>query len=104
LSYCMGNEVLYRRVLEGFRNTEATFFTDVKTALTQNRFDDALRRCHDMKGLAGTVGARRLHAAVLVLHSVLAAQNTAAIRVELERVNTELECVLQEIDVLLGPN
>jgi two-component system, sensor histidine kinase and response regulator len=102
LSYCMGNEVLYRRVLEGFRNTETTFFTDVKAALTQNRLADALRRCHDMKGLAGTVGARRLHATVLVLHSVLTTQNTPAISVELERVNTELACVLQEIDVLLG--
>jgi two-component system, sensor histidine kinase and response regulator len=101
LSYCMGNEVLYRRVLEGFRNTEAHFVAETQLALEQNRWDDALRSSHDMKGLAGTLGARRLHAASLLLHSAVEAQNSEASQTQLERVHIELEFVMEEINTLL---
>ena len=98
LSFCMGNETLYRRLLEGFRDTEAGLVGALNGALAQQRREDALQRVHDMKGLAGTIGAHRLLAAVQVLHEALAAPGNALPTAEIERVGVELERVLDAID------
>ena len=101
LSHCMGNEDLYRRLLEGFRAAEADFDAAVRPAITAQRWPDALRRSHDLRGLAGTIGAHRLQAVALTLHEALAAQRADAAAAALERVSIELERVLREIDAVL---
>ncbi|MDE2627018.1 MAG: response regulator [Burkholderiales bacterium] len=101
LSYCIGNEDLYRRLLEGFRDAEADFAADVGPAIIDRRWADALRRSHDLKGLAGTIGAQRLLAAAQVLHAALAAQHAEAASAALERTGAELAAVLGEIEALL---
>ena len=98
----MGNESLYRRLLEGFREAESTFSSAVALALTEQRWTDALRRSHDMKGLAGTIGAQRLFAAAQDLHVALTDRNTEPALEELRRATTELERVLADIDSLLA--
>jgi CheY-like chemotaxis protein len=101
LSYCMGNESLYRRLLEGFRDAEIKFIAVVKSAMAELRWADALRRSHDMKGLAGTIGAHRLHAAARDLQTALAAQRVDEAVAEIERVDAELRPVLAEIEILM---
>jgi two-component system sensor histidine kinase/response regulator len=96
LAYCMGNEDLYRRLLDGFRRSEADFIAVVGSAVAEQRWGDALRRAHDMKGLAGTIGAQPLLAATQALHAALGTHRAGG--AEIERVRAELEPVLGEID------
>jgi two-component system sensor histidine kinase/response regulator len=100
LSFCMGNEDLYRRLLQGFRDSELKFVPTVKSALADQRWNDAVRRSHDMKGLAGTIGAHRLHAAAQSLQAALAEQRIEAAQAGVERVDFELRPVLAEIETL----
>ena len=100
LSFCMGNEDLFLQLLDGFRDAEAGFVDAIERALPEQRWGDALRRSHDMKGLAGTIGARRLHAAAQALHAALAAQRAEPGGPEITRVKLELDRVLIEIDRL----
>ena len=102
LAFCVGNAELYRRLIEGFRHTEAGFVADVVAAVGEQRWGDALRRAHDMKGLAGTLGARPLLAAVQALHVELAAERAAPRGAEIERVGIELDRVLGEIDRIVA--
>ena len=96
LAYCMGNAGLYRRLLDGFREGEAGFIADVIAASAEQRWGDALRRSHDMKGLAGTIGAQALLGAAQALHAALGAHRAAPD--ETERVRVELDRVLSEIE------
>jgi HPt (histidine-containing phosphotransfer) domain-containing protein len=70
----------------------------VVAAIGEQRWGDALRRAHDMKGLAGTIGARRLHEATQALHAALTRQAATPDGAEIARVRPELERVLREID------
>ena len=101
LGFCMGNEALYERLLKSFRNTEAGFADAVRRALAEQRHGDALRRAHDMKGLAATLGAHPLLAAAQALHAALGAGPGMDAAAELERVATELDRVLRAIDTRL---
>ena len=103
LTHCVGNPDLYRRLLEGFRTQETDFSTALGAALAAQRWSDALRRTHDMKGLAGTIGAHRLHAAVTALYRALATQQAAEATALAQTVADELVLVLGEIDTLVLP-
>jgi CheY-like chemotaxis protein len=103
LSFCMGNEDLYRRLLEGFRAGESNFSADLARAMTEERWNDAMRRAHDLKGLAGTIGARELQAAAQALQRTLAVRRAVPSGGELERTGAALERVLREIDTLVPP-
>jgi PAS domain S-box-containing protein len=98
LAYCMGNDALYTRLLKAFLDTEAGFADAVRLALAERRHGDALRRAHDMKGLAATLGAHPLLAAAKALHATLAASPPVDASDALERVATELERVLEAIE------
>ncbi|CAM5798041.1 response regulator [Rhizobacter fulvus] len=99
-AFCMGNDDLYRRLLEGFRDAEANFVAEVGAALAEQRWSDALRRSHDMKGLAGTLGAHALLAAAQALHTALVARQAQPALGEMEHVAVELDRVLAQIDEL----
>ncbi|HWH84353.1 MAG TPA: response regulator [Burkholderiaceae bacterium] len=101
LAFCVGNEALYRRLLEGFRDSEAGFAAEIGAALAEQRRSDALRRAHDMKGLSGTIGAGALQAAVIDLHAALSTEAPAGPSPALlERVAHELARVLEQIELL----
>ena len=103
LAHCVGNPELYRRLLEGFRTQESDFNAALAGALAQQRWSDALHRTHDIKGLAGTIGAHRLHAAVTSLYRALATQQSAEAGLLAQAVAAELVLVLGEIDSLAPP-
>jgi len=104
LAYCMGNDELYGRLLHGFRHREQAFATDVQQALADARWADAQRRTHDMKGLAGTIGANRLRSAAHALQEALAARRETETLAALALVQNELAAALAEIARLVPPS
>ena len=56
-----------------------------------------MRRAHDMKGLAGTIGAHRLLAATLGLQAALAGKQAGPAEPAIDRVAAELDRVLERI-------
>jgi CheY-like chemotaxis protein len=100
LAYCMGNDQLYSRLLNGFRSRESAFADDVQEAVSAERWADAQRRTHDMKGLAGTIGAHRLRGAAQTLQEAVVARDPEASAAALGAVRVELGDVLAEIDRL----
>ncbi|MBX3606380.1 MAG: response regulator [Piscinibacter sp.] len=97
LGHSVGRPDLYRRVLAGFRAKKADFEADARAALAQGRPDALRRRVHDLKGLAGTIGAHRLQAAALRLEQALDGPQASA---ALDETCAELQRVLCDIDTL----
>jgi two-component system sensor histidine kinase/response regulator len=104
LAFCMGNEDLYRRLLAGFRDGEKDFAVELQQSFKEERWSDALRRAHDMKGLAGTIGARELQAAAQALQAALAAHRAVPTGDEVARTTAALAKVLKQIDTLVPPS
>ncbi len=101
LTRCMGKLDLYQRLLRGFRDAEESYAAAVHEALAAGRWDDALGRTHDLKGLAGTIGALRLQQLAATLHGSLVRRDLANAETALGRVCSELDTVLEEIETLL---
>ena len=75
----------------------------MQEAVSSERWTDAQRRTHDMKGLAGTIGAHRLRSAAQKLQTAIIARDPQAAQAALGSVRTELGAVLDEIDQLSTP-
>ena len=103
LQRCLGKLELYQRVLRGFRDAEASFAADMQPVLQEARWEEAVRRTHDLKGLAGTIGAHRLHQLASALHMAVVERNSVAAPNDFTRVCAELHRVLGEIETLLPP-
>ena len=101
LARCLGKTDLYRRLLLGFKGSQAGFEADILAALDAQRWDEALRITHDLKGLAGTIGAHALQASIRGLEEGLAAHDADAARAGLARVGPDLAATLAEIDATL---
>jgi CheY-like chemotaxis protein len=100
LARCLGKTHLYRRLLRGFRDANADFSKVVNAAVARAAWDLAVGRTHDLKGLAGTIGAHGLHEAAQNLQAALGTRDAKAASAPLARVNAELASVLDEIDRL----
>src|SRR5947207_13423896 len=103
LAHCLGKPHLYRRILRGFRDANTDFSQSVRGAWAEGRWDEATRRTHDLKGLAGTIGAHGLHTAAQALQAAFAARDEKAIGDWLPQVDAELSSVLQEIERIVPP-
>jgi hypothetical protein len=95
LARCLGKTHLYRRILRGFRDANRDFTRVVGAA--------AMGRVHDLKGLAGTIGANGLHTASAALQSAVAAHDRQAADIWFGHVSAELAAVLEEIESLVPP-
>ena len=102
LARCMDKPELYQRLLQGFRASETGFADRLTAALAQGRTADAARFAHDLKGLAGTVGAHRLKLSAQALEVDIGAKQDDATRAALAQVTTDLAAVLDQIDARLG--
>jgi CheY-like chemotaxis protein len=101
LARCLGKSHLYRRVLQGFRDAHLDFTARLDEALMHGAWKDAHRRAHDLKGLAGTIGAHGLHAGAHALQAALAAEDEQAVARWRPQVTSELDSVLEEIERLV---
>jgi len=107
LSRCMGNLDLYQRLLKGFAKTQHDFATQFAAAPER---EAAIRVAHTLTGLAGNIGATRLHQAVSQLeahmHSTPADDPNdlrAQVQSELALTLDALQAVLADIHRLNTP-
>ncbi|MEY2843019.1 MAG: hypothetical protein RI920_1056, partial [Pseudomonadota bacterium] len=107
LSRCMGNLDLYQRLLKGFAKTQHDFATQFAAAPER---EAAIRVAHTLTGLAGNIGATRLHQAVSQLeahmHSTPADDPNdlrAQVQSELALTRDALQAVLADIHRLNTP-
>ena len=101
LARCLGKAHLYRRILRGFRDANLDFASTVGAALERAAWDEAMGPVHDLKGLAGTIGAHGLHTTSQALQSAITAQDPGAATAWFGHVSAELAAVLEEIERLV---
>ena len=100
---CLGRQPLYRNVLRGFHDAQRSFVTGLRADVAAGRWKEAERAVHDMKGLAGTIGAHALHTEALELRQAVGTHDPAAIDEPLARFDALLGAVLAEIDEIAPP-
>jgi PAS domain S-box-containing protein len=106
LARCIGKPELYRRLLHGFREAKQDLPARLRDAIEDDQLASLHGRLHDLKGLAGTIGARELHRSVLALQAALsrpagAESGPGDVEAAAREVIDRLEQVLQDIDVLV---
>jgi two-component system sensor histidine kinase/response regulator len=103
LARCLDQPQLYRRLLQGFRDAKVGFADEFRAALADGRQDDARRSVHDLKGLAGTIGAHALQHSARALQDALGAPGggrSPAFDAALAAALADLDRVLKDIDRL----
>ncbi len=93
-----GNVALYDRLLHQFNQREADSPARLDAALQAGDLDTALHLMHNLKGVAGTIGAYRLSAACLGLETVLHQGGIMPLHTaspELRRWRSEMALVLE---------
>jgi two-component system, sensor histidine kinase and response regulator len=93
LAICLGNPVLYRRMLLRFREGQQDFSARFGQALEAGDRDAATRHAHTLKGNAGHIGANALQNAAAELEQACLAGATGddmASRLEIVRAELEL--------------
>ncbi|HEX8603077.1 MAG TPA: response regulator, partial [Pseudoduganella sp.] len=71
LRHVAGNETLYLQLLERFRNSQRDAATEVATELLHCERDNARKRVHTLRGVAGNVGANAVEAAARAIEELL---------------------------------
>jgi polar amino acid transport system substrate-binding protein len=95
------NKALYRRILLMFRAEHAQDGTAIWTALQNNDLELAQRLAHNLKGLAGTVGADGLRAAAKNLEMAIAEGNEPDYEDLLVQVEQKLTDVMASIAMIV---
>jgi PAS domain S-box-containing protein len=86
LARCGGNEAVYRKILDKFRETQADAPQRIRTALADGDKTTAQREAHTLKGVAGNIGAEGVQAAAKVVEGLIKEDgDSAAALSELEQ-------------------
>ncbi len=103
LSNADGNRNLYRSLLKSAYQRFREMHDQIRAEVDRNALVEAQRLAHTFKGMAGTIGATKLHKRSLDLESVLEnkevhriADFTASLSEEVKRVMAALESLLRE--------
>jgi HPt (histidine-containing phosphotransfer) domain-containing protein len=97
LARCTGNELLYRRLLHGFMSAQSSFETDFAAARAAADWPRARHLAHDLKGLAGNLGAQTLHAAAARLQAASETRDVDATDAAMRELLPALNQALEEI-------
>ena len=91
-----GNAILYRTLLNRFRDGQVRFVQTYRDALSAGHREEAIRHAHTLKGLAGTIGAQTLQAEAGELEQMTQEEATplATLESALEKTATELAVVI----------
>lgn len=103
----MGNRPIYLRALARFRHDYRSAGAAIGTAIETGNLMLAQRLAHTLKGAAGLIEARSLHAAALALEAALRTapageSGASAIAPLYVRLDAELAHVLRELDAMTG--
>ena len=101
----MGNRPVYLRALARFRHDYRSAGAAIGTAIDTGNLALAQRLGHTLKGAAGMIEARSLHAASLALEAALRAAlagkaDLPSLRAPFVRLDAELAHVLRELDAM----
>jgi len=88
-----GDAALYRRLLKMFRERETNFEACMREAWQRGDAGTALRRAHDLKSVAGTLGMAPLQQAAAALEAACGQEAAGA----------DIEPLLQAVTGLLMP-
>ena len=98
-----GNQNLYRKLLTEFRYNHSDAASDIQIALDKDDLDTAIRLAHTVKGVAGNIGANRLHSAAADLEVSLKQNHYNKYLGLLNAFSEALDMVLDSIaDLKLG--
>lgn len=95
----MGDRGMFARILSRFRLDYGRAASAIRTALSDGDRPLAQRLTHTLKGASGLIEARPLHLQAVALEQVLRAHSDH--RSAMDRLETELNRVLRELDKLL---
>lgn len=95
----MGDRSMFARILSRFRLDYGRAAAAIRTALADGDRPLAQRLTHTLKGASGLIEARPLHLQAAALEQVLRAHSDH--RGAMDRLETELNRVLRELDKLL---
>jgi CheY-like chemotaxis protein len=111
LSAMGDNEKLYRKMLNRFYQTQHDFVESFEKVWASGDTEQAARNAHTLKGLAGTIGARRLQEAVAALEIACGdwlnqkvSDKLGAVAEEFATVLGGLAAVVDIADVAVGTN
>lgn len=97
----MNKTHLYEKVLRDFHARFRAEKAQLEVALASGDLEDATRRAHSAKGLAGSIGAEDLQAAALALEMGIR-EGSGDLEVRLERFCAALAVVLESIAAAYG--
>jgi len=98
-----GDAALHRRLLKMFRERETDFEACMREAWQRGDTGTALRRAHDLKSVAGTLGMAALQQAAAALEAACGAEAAGAdIEPQLQAVTGLLMPLLQELPAALN--
>jgi signal transduction histidine kinase/CheY-like chemotaxis protein/HPt (histidine-containing phosphotransfer) domain-containing protein len=95
-----GNETLYHKLLLDFHRDYAASADCIRAALSEERFTDAERLAHTLKGVAGSIGAMDLHRATGELDSALRLNELDKAPVLLADAEQELSLIIRGLEPL----
>jgi len=93
----------YRSLLVKFRRTNRDVIDRLRTGLEAGGGEECLRTAHSLKGVAGNLGATRLHEAAAVLEAALRRDEVEEeVKKALDECQAALELTLESISQLVG--
>jgi len=99
---CGGNETLAREIIISFRDQNHNTFYELRSAIESGNIEHAKALAHNLKGLAGTIGAASLAATISELESGLNGENAEIAVIFPEHMEHQLAEVFNAADILAG--
>ncbi len=100
LGRLQGNSGLYHNMLRSFLEKYRGTASDIRTLLSEARFEEAEQLSHSLKGVSGNIGAKRLYAAVRDLDDRLKEAEPSEFGPQLEVTEQRLEEVMNALEAL----
>ncbi|MFP5393429.1 MAG: response regulator, partial [Gammaproteobacteria bacterium] len=97
LRHVAGNTVLYRQLLERFHASQRDAAADIRADIAAGRHQDASKRAHTLRGVAGNIGARELQALAQELEELLRLD-----AIDLVRVQERSAALCAQSDLVMG--
>jgi PAS domain S-box-containing protein len=100
LRHVAGNTELYVQLLDRFRESQRDAFKEMKAEFDAGQYEEASKRAHTLRGVAGNIGARDLQAVSQSVEESLRAPEVDVARVS-QRIDTlglSLHAVVEAVD------
>jgi signal transduction histidine kinase/DNA-binding response OmpR family regulator len=100
LRHVAGNTGLYLQLLDRFRNSQRGAGADVRRDVQQGHLDEASKRAHTLRGVAGNIGASELQAAAQAVEETLRAEalDLGRLGQRLDALDDSLDEVMEALD------